>query len=365
MTAFTRNCVFHRKRRVHRSRRRQYLAVAILLLSNICTSPRIAAAAVSPDQALKPDYDRCIANFSEPGGDPAGVVLAVDRPNFNITITRTSGMSNTQGGGDVNPWIQWNPAPTGTYEDGVQREGCSTLYHELDHVKIAQASTVRRDVCYVQNGANLVNTGIPVDEVEATRDENRYRYWRGLPRRTVYQSHPLPPDNVPCYWPDKPSDQNPYPTQISGTFVLSFSPDPYNTSGSISFSGARIPNCASYWGCEYSLTNDHASLQVKSKTCKGSTDAPPWLGNPGFEILFRDRDSNPGDYRFLIFGINAEAQLTLACTESGRTYTMPGVGVLSGLGPALGVEWHPGMMDMTFDIQAQDGRRGSVSLQMH
>ncbi|MDT5028478.1 MAG: hypothetical protein QOE61_4904, partial [Micromonosporaceae bacterium] len=84
----------------------------------------------------------------------------------------------------------WNPISHEKYSDGVEREPCAALYHELSH-----ADDISRD--QVPQG-DCGDTGIPKAEVKATFAENKYRKGKGLSPRTEYKGNKLPKSMDDC-----------------------------------------------------------------------------------------------------------------------------------------------------------------------
>ncbi|GAB3073020.1 hypothetical protein GCM10027186_30210 [Micromonospora schwarzwaldensis] len=145
--------------------------------------------------------DGCLAGFALPGGDPAGLLPRLkDRKAPTVRIIPTPGGSGAfetpdSAGGKGSSTVTWNPTSTDPYEDGVAREPCAALYHELNH-----ADDISRDA--VPSG-QCGSTGIPTAEVKATLAENRYRAAKGLPPRTQYKGNPLPKSLDECRKPAK------------------------------------------------------------------------------------------------------------------------------------------------------------------
>lgn len=104
---------------------------------------------------------------------------------------------------------KWNPTDGQPFSgDGVVEDRCATLYHEMAHLVDYDSGTLRRDNClYRDDAGTVVDTGITVTEVWATRKENIYRSAQKpkLPVRTAYgrdkNTHKhflLPPDGKDC-----------------------------------------------------------------------------------------------------------------------------------------------------------------------
>ncbi|MGC4890640.1 VWD domain-containing protein [Micromonospora sp. DT227] len=150
--------------------------------------------------------DGCLAAFALPGGDPAGLLPRLkDKKSPKVRIIPTPGGSGAfetpeSADGKGSSTVTWNPASTDPYEDGVARNPCAALYHELNH-----ADDISRDAV---PAGQCGSTGIPTAEVKATLAENRYRAAKGLPPRTQYKGNPLPKSLDEC---KKPAKKTPPP----------------------------------------------------------------------------------------------------------------------------------------------------------
>jgi hypothetical protein len=154
----------------------------------------------------------CMATFAAPGGDPSGLLKRLKDPNTpKVTIIPTTSGSNTfetplgpEGKGSS--VIAWNPTSTDPYEDGVARDPCSALYHELNHADDISKDTVPQGDC----GA----TGIKTAEVKATLAENRYRTAQSKPQRKQYEGHDLPKSLDDCKNPTKKTPPSKGPKRL-------------------------------------------------------------------------------------------------------------------------------------------------------
>lgn len=150
-------------------------------------------------------YDACMAASTAPGGDPEGILKDLNNPKTpRVTIIPSpNDGSDTfetpkSPAGAGSSTIVWNPDSTVVYEDGVARNGCAALYHELGHAREIQKGKADKGMCG--------DTGIPTEEVRATFAENRYRKAHGLPPRTGYKGNELPKSLDECKKkPSKPS----------------------------------------------------------------------------------------------------------------------------------------------------------------
>jgi hypothetical protein len=143
--------------------------------------------------------DACMQRFAAPGGDPAGILPRLKNPKTpKVRIVSTRGGSNTfatNGDGKGSSTIHWNMIDTWPYSDGVAREPCASLYHELNHADGLSRGNEPEGRCG--------DTGIDKSEVKATLAENRYRRAKGLPLRTQYNGAPLPRSYAECRKPRK------------------------------------------------------------------------------------------------------------------------------------------------------------------
>jgi hypothetical protein len=145
--------------------------------------------------------DGCLAGFAAPGGDPAGLLPRLkDKKTPKVRIVPTPGGSGAfetpaSKDGKGSSTVTWNPTSVDPYEDGVARDPCAALYHELAH-----ADDISRDA--VPPG-ECGSTGILTAEVKASLTENRYRAAKGLPARTQYKDKQLPKSLDECKKPKK------------------------------------------------------------------------------------------------------------------------------------------------------------------
>ncbi len=203
------------------------------------------------------EYDGCIAKFR--GAGLPGEVNQLDRSNHVFTVDRKSYTNTTPDtfGDPSSPpgtggTTHWNPASKDVWSDGVPDDACSTLYHEMRHLMDYDNGTLDKADCRYMAGGKLVDSGIPISEVTATRAENEYRRTQHLPERTKYgNGKDLPPPTAACIPTSPPpsgggcnisavgcrtgqSNGDPhivtfngyaYPLQAAGEFVLSRSAD--------------------------------------------------------------------------------------------------------------------------------------------
>ncbi|MDQ6616397.1 MAG: type III secretion system effector protein [Actinomycetota bacterium] len=142
--------------------------------------------------AFNKDYKDCLAKFQAAGGDPMGIIPVLTASTFTTTVsasvggnsevatTPNDGKSPRDGGTGKgsNTQVNWNNKNTNKFDDGVARDPCAELYHELFHAY--------EDIKGISDDRNFPGTMIPTVEVNATRAENAYRKAQGLPLRTSY-----------------------------------------------------------------------------------------------------------------------------------------------------------------------------------
>ncbi|MFD6608205.1 VWD domain-containing protein [Micromonospora chalcea] len=150
--------------------------------------------------------DGCLAGFALPGGDPSGLLPRLrDKKSPRVRIIPTTGGSGAfetpdSADGKGSSTVTWNPTSTDPYDDGVARDPCAALYHELNHADDISRDAVPQGECG--------GTGIRTAEVKATLAENRYRAAKGLSPRTEYDGKTLPKSLDEC---KKPAKKTPPP----------------------------------------------------------------------------------------------------------------------------------------------------------
>ncbi|WP_422738613.1 VWD domain-containing protein [Micromonospora sp. WMMD729] len=203
-----------------RVRRRPTAATVVLLLVAVGALAGGGARPARADYSVDPtsgvpikgvDFqaavDGCLSGFAAPGGDPSGLLPRLkDKKSPKVRIIPTPGGSGAfetpdSPDGKGSSTVTWNPTSTDPYDDGVARDPCAALYHELNH-----ADDISRDAV---PAGECGSTGIPTAEVRATLAENRYRAAKGLPPRTEYKGKPLPKSLDECK--KKPPKKTPPP----------------------------------------------------------------------------------------------------------------------------------------------------------
>ena len=180
------------------------LVLVMVVATGILVSPRAARADVKIDPKggipVPGDFEQavndCFAGFAAPGGDPAGVMRRLKDPKTpRVTIVPTTGESGAfdtsfSKDGKGSSTVTWNPTSTDELENGLPRDPCSSLYHELNHADGISKGNEPQGLCG--------DTGIRSAEVKATFAENRYRKAKKLPLRTEYQGKKLPKSYDEC-----------------------------------------------------------------------------------------------------------------------------------------------------------------------
>ncbi|MEU2988847.1 VWD domain-containing protein [Micromonospora aurantiaca] len=204
---------------VRRRRRPTAAAVALVLLVAVGAYVGGGARPARADYGVDPtagvpvsgvDFqaavDGCLAGFALPGGDPSGLLPRLrDKKSPRVRIIPTTGGSGAfetpdSADGKGSSTVTWNPTSTDPYGDGVARDPCAALYHELNHADDISRNAVPQGECG--------GTGIRTAEVKATLAENRYRAAKGLPPRTEYDGKTLPKNLDEC---KKPAKKTPPP----------------------------------------------------------------------------------------------------------------------------------------------------------
>jgi von Willebrand factor type D domain/Effector protein len=183
------------------------LFAAALVHTAVAAPP--ASAAISVAGNLSQAYSQCSAIFKGIGGDPAGILPTLNGPT-TVEIMYTGNDQNHEDQlPDGKVVIFWNPNDNHAYagNGGGSADPCSTLYHEMYHAyQDLDGEGQNHGDCWTAgpNGA-LVDSGIPTNEVEATRAQNLLRATLGLPPRETYGELALPDgtcENAPAGPPD-------------------------------------------------------------------------------------------------------------------------------------------------------------------
>jgi hypothetical protein len=177
--------------------------VAILLaaLAMQVGASRPAAATISVDPSLSGAYGPCGSTLTGPGGDPAGILPSLNNPSANVRIVPANGDQTHEISVAGQIIIFWNQNDRHAYTGGGNADPCTSLYHEMNHASDDLHGGQDHSECVTSAGPS----GLPVNEVNATRAQNKLRVTLGLPPRKTYGDTPLPAG--PCL----PKDQQPKP----------------------------------------------------------------------------------------------------------------------------------------------------------
>jgi len=149
----------------------------------------------------------CLAGFAAPGGDPEHIMGRLNNPKTPRVQVRKAPSSDSDSEtfdtplspqGKGSSVIVWNPFSEEPYGDGVPRDPCAALYHELVHASGFSSRSTAQGDC----------GGVPKEEMRATIAENKYRASRQPPLlpRTEYKGVKVPDKLSDC---DKKADNTP------------------------------------------------------------------------------------------------------------------------------------------------------------
>ena len=212
-------------------------AVVLALLAGALVHTAVAAppasAVISVAPSMAKFWAQCSAEFSAIGGDPAGILPTLNGPTKVEVIYAGNDQNHEDQAPDGSIIIFWNPYDTHEFagNGGGSADPCSTLYHEMYHAyQDLDGDGQNHGDCWTAGpDGNLVDSGIPTNEVEATRAQNLWRESHGLPPRETYGELALP--DGPCQnAPANPPDQN-----CSGAGCGNTNGDPHLTT----FEGVR------------------------------------------------------------------------------------------------------------------------------
>lgn len=160
---------------------------------------------IEGDDAYTAAVNECLAMINGVGGMPADILKCLETSSKDHVIKKNKGSSSNSPHNSKDATVpaaggtgtgsgsttQWDPTHQMTYSDGVKRDPCAALFHELVHAK--DNDTGMRDPRTDLPG----NNGIKAAEVKATGTENKYRKAKGLPLRTKYGNKDLPASAIP------------------------------------------------------------------------------------------------------------------------------------------------------------------------
>ncbi len=178
-----------------------------------------ASAEISPALNISGQVSAAERAIVTAGGDPARTVEDVEESGEVIDVEADPGLVGegvTQIDSDGSTDIALNTnlvgssdptAVTGYTKDGSPYNLTITLLHELVHVQhlIQSGSQDRRDCYYKDDSGQITDSHIPVEEVEAVREQNELMTGLGMKnrdggpaKRTKYNGNPMPPDGASC-----------------------------------------------------------------------------------------------------------------------------------------------------------------------
>ncbi|GIG13111.1 hypothetical protein Cme02nite_14430 [Catellatospora methionotrophica] len=138
------------------------------------------------DPGLAEAWAACSAVLHGPGGDPAGILPALEADGVTVSVIPAQPGDSHEGALDRNNiLVFWDVEDRHAYfGSGGSADPCDTLYHELHHAYQHNQGTYSREDC--------AGSGIPTTEVMATRAQNKLREALGRPVRSHYGDRPLP-----------------------------------------------------------------------------------------------------------------------------------------------------------------------------
>lgn len=162
---------------------------------------RIPDIIIDGDAEFRRKVEECLQTLLEADAETAAIVRKLEGSDFDHVISESAGgngmtpnseddanptgVTGTATGNGTGSTIRWNPTKVDPYSDGTARDPCASLLHELKHACDANEGELDP-----RPGAG----GIRKEEVDACREENRYRKRAGLPQRTEYGGKALPAD---------------------------------------------------------------------------------------------------------------------------------------------------------------------------
>jgi hypothetical protein len=177
--------------------RRLSLAVSMLLLSYAVAEAGIT---IDGDAAFKGKVEACLEKFNGSDAETKKIIDDLKTPpakkdhkiqksdKKNSTDYDSENDANSAAAGGTGAGTgtttNWDPEWTDPYADGTKRDPCASLLHELRHALDGEKGTrdPRVDAA----------THIKQNEIDASKEENRYRKKQGLPQRGKYGEHDLP-----------------------------------------------------------------------------------------------------------------------------------------------------------------------------
>ncbi|HEV2638543.1 MAG TPA: M91 family zinc metallopeptidase [Actinocrinis sp.] len=223
--------VFFRSRRRRNPAATKAVVILALLAAGLAHStvsaPPASAKVTVTTPVINTVYGRCMKVLQSPGGDPSDILGSVLGPNSNVEVQDSGGDQNHEihlPGGKI--IIYWDPLDNHEYAGGGNADPCSTLYHEMDHAYQDLNGGQNQANCWTTKNGKPTDSGIPSNEVQATREQNMLRVNEGLPPRSTYGELPLP--DGPCQ-PPPPSKPAGPPRACTGSGCGETNGDPHLT----------------------------------------------------------------------------------------------------------------------------------------
>ncbi len=179
-----------------RSQRRQVGpgAATVLVLAAIVLTLLGRAAPARADIDVSPPlsgaWASCSTIFHGPGGDPAEILPTLEAGGTTVQIIPAGGDITHEGATSPSQiFIFWDIDDHHKYfGSGGEADPCTSLYHEMYHAWEDATGGQDHSPCVGPNGPS----GLPVNEVTATRAQNKLRKLLGLGERDHYGRTPLP-----------------------------------------------------------------------------------------------------------------------------------------------------------------------------
>ena len=175
------------------------VASVLCALSFLANIPLLSAKiTITGGEDFQKAVNACLDKIRADGDDAKSILQALEDSARDHQIKPGNGVNGTVAddskdsrskddggtGKGTTSTTEWDPTLTKPYADGVARDPCATLLHELRHALDADEGSMdyRRDP----------DTKIQNQELKASTAENRYRKNQGLPQRTMYGKTKLP-----------------------------------------------------------------------------------------------------------------------------------------------------------------------------
>ena len=186
----------------HRRLGLQVLFAALLcgaLVLGLLLAPHRAAATIEPaadsSDEFKAAIARCLQMFEAGPPETQAIIKkrkeskkkhVIKQEIYSSTLYPTDAELRRNGkpGPGSGTTVNWNDKETGKNSDGEPSDPCASLLHELKHAADADMGMI--------DDRETQATGLSNAEVDACREENRYRKSKGLQQRTKYGGKKLP-----------------------------------------------------------------------------------------------------------------------------------------------------------------------------